>query len=116
MCVRESHLRRVGARFCENHVQQVAATDFLVLRTGELSLVVFVSVVLAHHRRYAIHFNFTTHPTGEWTGQQIAEAFPWDSAPRYLLHGRDCIYGAAFRQRVAEMGICEVLTAPRCPW
>jgi putative transposase len=49
-------------------------------------------------------------------GPQIAEAFPWDSAPRYLLHDRDCIYGAAFRQRVGEMGIREVLTAPRSPW
>ena len=47
---------------------------------------------------------------------EIAEAFPWDSAPRYLLHDRDCIYGAAFRQRVGEIGIGEVLTAPRSPW
>jgi putative transposase len=58
----------------------------------------------------------TGHPTAEWTAQQIAEAFPWDSAPRYLLHDRDCIYGAAFQQRVGEMGILEVLTAPRSPW
>ena len=39
-----------------------------------------------------------------------------DSAPRYLLHDRDAIYGGAFHQRVAEMGIQEVLTAPRSPW
>jgi putative transposase len=49
-------------------------------------------------------------------GRQIAEAFPGDSAPRYLLHDRDCIYGAAFHQRVGEMDIREVLTAPRSPW
>ena len=76
----------------------------------------FVFVVLSHHRRHAIHFNVTEHPTAEWTARQIAEAFPWDSAPRYLLHDRDCIYGAAFHERVGEMGIREVLTAPRCPW
>jgi hypothetical protein len=60
--------------------------------------------------------NVTAHPTAEWTAPQIVEAFPWDSAPRYLLHDRDGIYGAAFRQPVGEMGIREVLTAPRSPW
>jgi len=52
----------------------------------------------------------------EWTARQIAEAFPWDSAARYLLHDRDSIYGESFRKRVWEMRIGEVLTAPRSPW
>jgi len=73
-------------------------------------------VVLAHHRRRVIHFNVTAHPTSECTAQQLAEALPWDTAPRYLLHDRDSIYGAAFRQRVRGMAIREVLTAPRSPW
>jgi transposase InsO family protein len=76
----------------------------------------FVFVVLGHDRRRAIHFNVTAHPTAEWTDRQIAEAFPWDSAPRYLLHDRDSIYGGTFRQQVAEMGSREVLTAPKSPW
>jgi putative transposase len=76
----------------------------------------FVFVVLGHLRRRAIHFNVTAHPTAEWTARQIAEAFPWDSARRYLLHDRDCIYGESFPQQVREMGIREVLTAPRSPW
>jgi transposase InsO family protein len=101
--------------FLENHVKQLVSTDFLVVTTVSFRLL-FVFVVLAHDRRHAIHFNVTAHPTAEWTARQIAEAFPWDSAPRYLIHDRDCIYGAAFRQRVAEMDIREVLTAPRCPW
>jgi putative transposase len=98
--------------FLENHVKQLVSTDFLVVTTVSFRLL-FVFVVLGHHRRRAIHFNVTAHPTAEWTARQIAEAFPWDSAPRYLLHDRDCIYGAAFRQRVGEMGIREVLTAAR---
>src|SRR6266849_5398473 len=101
--------------FLENHVKQLVSTDFLVVSTVSFRML-FVFVVLGHHRRRAIHFNVTAHPTAEWTARQIAEAFPWDSAPRYLLHDRDCIYGAAFRQRVGEMGIREVLTAPRSPW
>ncbi len=101
--------------FLENHVKQLVSTDFLVVSTVSFRLL-FVFVVLGHHRRHAIHFNVTAHPTDEWSARQIAEAFPWDSAPRYLVHDRDCIYGAAFSQRVAEMGIREVLTAPRSPW
>src|SRR5262249_45335179 len=101
--------------FLENHLQQIVAIDFLVVRTVNFRLL-FVFVVLSHHRRHAIHFNVTAHPTAEGTARQIAEAVPWDSAPRYLLHDRDCIYGAEFHQRVAEMGILEVLTAPRSPW
>ncbi len=101
--------------FLENHVKQLVSTDFLVVPTVNFRIL-FVFVVLGHDRRHAIHFNVTAHPTAEWTARQIAEAFPWDSAPRYLLHDRDCIYGAAFRQRVGEMGIREVLTAPRSPW
>jgi putative transposase len=101
--------------FLENHVQQIVATDFLVVRTVSFRLS-FVFVVVGHHRRHAVHFNVTAQPTAEWTARQIAEALPWDSASRYLLHDRDCIYGAAFQQRVGAMGILEVLTAPRSPW
>jgi hypothetical protein len=99
----------------ENHVQQLVAIDFLVVLTVSFRLL-FVFVVLGHQRRHAIHFNVTAHPTAEWTARQVVEAFPWDSAPRYLLHDKDCIYGAAFHQRVGEMAIGEVLTAPRSPW
>src|SRR5712664_1123417 len=101
--------------FFENHVKQLVATDFVVVRTVRFQ-VWYVFIVLGHDRRRAIHFNVTAHPTAEWTARQVAEAFPWDSAPRYLLHDRDCIYGESFHQRVGEMGIREVLTAPRSPW
>ena len=76
----------------------------------------FVFIVLAHERRRVVHFNISAHPTSEWAAQQIAETFPWDSAPRYLLHDRDSIYGDSFRERVRGMGMKEVITAPRSPW
>jgi putative transposase len=73
--------------FLENHVQQIVATDFLVVRTVSFcGLFVFVSVGPPSGR--AIHFNVTADPTAKWTVQQIAEAFPRDSVPRYLLHDR----------------------------
>jgi len=46
-------------------------------------------VVLAHDRRRILHFNVTAHPTAEWTGQQLREAFPFDQLPRYLLRDRE---------------------------
>jgi putative transposase len=58
----------------------------------------------------------TAHPTAEWTGQQLREAFPFDQLPRYLLRDRDAIFGNAFRGQVRDMGIHEVLSTPRSPW
>jgi len=78
--------------------------------------VLYVFLVLAHDRRRILHFNVTAHPTAEWTGQQLREAFPYDQFSRYLLRDRDVIFGDGFRERVRDMDICEVLSAPRSPW
>jgi putative transposase len=101
--------------FLKNHVENLVSIDFFVVPTVTFR-VLFVFVVLAHHRRQVVHFNVTENPTAEWTAQQIVEAFPWDSAPRYLLRDRDGVYGQTFRGRVKNMGIKEVLIAPRSPW
>ena len=63
-----------------------------------------------------MHFNVTEHPTAVWTARQIVEAFPWDTAPRYLLRDRDGVYGNHFRRRVAGFQVTDVLIAPRSPW
>ena len=73
-------------------------------------------LVLAHDRRRVLHFNVTEHPTAIWAAQQIVEAFPEDSAPRYPVRDRDGIYGRAFTARVEGMGIEEVRTSARSPW
>ena len=72
--------------------------------------------MLSHDRRSVLHFNVTDHPTAQWTAQQVIEAFPFETAPRYLLRDRDGIYGNEFQRRVARMGIEQVCTAPRSPW
>ncbi|HEX2275654.1 MAG TPA: integrase core domain-containing protein [Candidatus Tectomicrobia bacterium] len=101
--------------FLHNHVQDLIALDFFVVPTVTHT-VLFVLLILAHDRRRVVHFNITEHPTAQWTAQQVVDAFPWDEAPRYLLHDRDRIYGASFRQRVRHMGIAEVVIAPKSPW
>ena len=73
-------------------------------------------LVLAHDRRRILHFGVTADPTAEWTAQQLREAFPWETAPRYLLRDRDRIFGADFVKQVKAMGIKQVLSAPRSPW
>jgi putative transposase len=101
--------------FLANHVRDLVSIDFFTVPTARLR-VLFVLIVLAHHRRRVIHLNVTEHPTAAWTAQQIVDAFPDDSAPSYLLRDRDTVFGDAFRQRVKGMGIKEVLTAPHSPW
>ena len=101
--------------FLENHLRQLVGVDFFVVPTLTFrALLVFV--VLAHERRRILHFNVTEHPTVEWTSQQIREAFAWETAPRFLLRDRDKIYGKAFRDLVAAIGIEEICTAPQSPW
>ena len=58
----------------------------------------------------------TEHPTAEWVAHQLLEAFPWDSAPHYLLRDRDGNYGEKFHEAASWLGIREVVTAPQSPW
>jgi transposase InsO family protein len=101
--------------FLENHAQQLVSIDFFTVPTIRFQIL-YVFLVLAHDRRRILHFNVTAHPTAEWTGQQLREAFPFAQPPRYLLRDRDAIFGAEFREQVRDMGISEVLSAPRSPW
>ena len=101
--------------FLDNHLSQLASIDFFTVSTIWFD-VLFVFVVLAHDRRRVLHFNVTAHPTAAWTAQQILEAFPFETAPKYLLRDRDAIYGFILRQQIEALGITEVLGAPRSPW
>ena len=92
----------------------LVSIDFFVVPTVRFE-VLFVLIVLAHHRRRIVHVNATEYPTTEWTAQQIVEAFPWEEAPRYLLRERAGVYGGHFRARVRSLGIQEVAIAPRSP-
>jgi transposase InsO family protein len=101
--------------FLRNHAQDLVSIDFFVVPTATFR-VLYVFLVLAHDRRRIVHFNVTDGPSALWTGQQLANAFPYDSAPKVLIRDRDKIYGAAFVRRVRAMGIEQILIAPRSPW
>jgi len=101
--------------FLNNHGSQLVSVDFFTVHTVWFEIL-FVFIVLTHDRRRVVHFNVTAHPTAKWTAQQMLEAFPFDTAPKYLLRDRDRIYGQEFRKQVEVMNINEVLSAPRSPW
>ncbi len=101
--------------FLDNHVSSLVSVDFFTVPTIQFQ-VLYVFLVLAHDRRRILHFHVTAHPTAAWTAQQLRDAFPWDTAPRYLLRDRDKIFGDEFTQQVRELGIQEVLSAPHSPW
>src|SRR4029453_5326699 len=101
--------------FLTTHVHDIVVCDFFIV-PPPTSRVLFVAMLLAPERRRVVHFNITEHPTAQWTAQHIVEAFPWDTAPRYLLRDRDAIDSMAFQRRIKHMGIKEVKIAPRSPW
>ena len=101
--------------FLDNHLKTMVSVDFFVVPTIRFQIL-YVFLVLAHERRRILHFAVTPHPTAEWTAQQMREAFPWDTVPRYLLRDRDRIFGQEFAMQVKMMGIKQVLSAPRSPW
>ena len=101
--------------FLRNHAEAIAAIDLCVVPTVTFECL-FASLVVGHGRRQLIWFAVTRHPTGEWLAQQIVEAFPWDTAPRYLIRDNDGAYGQAFTNRVRTMGIRDRPIAPRSPW
>ena len=70
----------------------VAAVDMFMVATATFKLL-YAVIVSSHHRRRVIHFEVTQNPTQAWLAHQITEAFPWDTAPRYLLRDRDTSYG-----------------------
>ena len=101
--------------FLHNHTKQIAAIDFFTVPTATFR-VLFVFIVLAHERRKVVPFAITEAPSAFWTGQQLVNAFPFETAPRFLLRDRDGIYGAEFMRRAAGLGVEVKVIAPRSPW
>jgi len=90
--------------FLRNHAEAIAAIDLCVVPTLTFEGL-FAFVVVGHRRRQLLWFAVTQHPTAEWLAQQIVEAFPWNTAPAYLVRDNDAAYGQSFRRRVRAMDI-----------
>ena len=101
--------------FLQNHAEAIAAVDMCVVPTLTFERL-FAFLVLGHGRRQLLWFEVTRHPTAEWLARQITEAFPWASAPSYLVRDNDGAYGHVFSRRVMAMGIRARPISPRSPW
>jgi hypothetical protein len=101
--------------FLRDQAVGIAAIDMFVVASASFRLL-YVMIILTHDRRRIVRFHVTRNPTAGWLARQVTEAFPWDTAPCYLLRDRDASYGSEFCKRVDARGITEVITAPRSPW
>jgi hypothetical protein len=72
--------------------------------------------IIDHSRRRIIHFDVTANPTAPWVTQQLREAFPCDSAPKYLIHGNDSIFSDQVTGAIKSFGIKPKRTAFQSPW
>ncbi len=102
--------------FLSNHMSDTVGIDFLPVPTATFRIL-FCLVVISHDRRKILYFNVSANPTAQWAAQQIVQTFHYDSAPKYLLRDRDDIFqNPHFMERIKNMGIEEVRSAPQSPW
>ncbi len=101
--------------FLQKHAEAIAAIDMCVMPTVTFDRL-FVFLVVGRGRRQLLWFEVTRHPTAEWLARQITEAFPWASAPAYLVRDNDRAYGHVFRSRVRAMRIRDRPISPGPPW
>ena len=118
------YLARLGRRgdpsklwltFLKNHREVIAAMDFFTVPTATFRLL-YCFFVISHDRRTILHFNATEHPTSQWVVQQLREAFPEDTAPKYLILDRDKKFGNEVTETLKSMEIHIKRTAFRSPW
>jgi len=112
---RRPEARQSWLTFLHNHREAIAAMDLFVVFTVSFRLL-YVLFVIRHGRRQIMQFNVIEHPTATWVVQQLREAFPFDTAPRYLVFDRDSIFSAEVVAATKTMGIKPARTAYRSPW
>src|ERR1700680_1220753 len=101
--------------FLENHREAIAAMDFFTVPTITFGAL-YCFFVISHDRRLILHFNITKHPTSSWIIQQLREAFPFATAPRFLIHDRDAKYGTEVPAAIRSLKINAVRTSFESHW
>jgi len=101
--------------FVRNHLVGTIAVDFLTVPTVTFGIL-YVFFVLSLDRRRVLHVNVTAHPHAGWAAQQIVEALGPDISVRRLIRDRDGIFGSVFDARIGNLGVHQMLIAPRSPW
>jgi putative transposase len=98
-----------------NHREAIAAMDFFTMPTLTFGML-HCFFVVSHDRRRILHWNVTKHPTSAWVSQQLREAFPDDSAPKYLIFDRATNFSQEVVTTIRSFGIEPKRTSFRSPW
>ena len=112
--VRKRNSGQNWATFLRNHSQDIWASDFTVVHTLFFKPI-YIFIIMHHQTRRIVHAAVTTHPTDEWTTQQLREATPWDQKPKYLIRDNDGKYGDKFKDLLRSSGIEDKNTPPDAP-
>jgi transposase InsO family protein len=88
----------IWTTFLRNHRDGIAAMDF------------------HHGRRDVVRCAVTTNPTAAWVAQQLREAFPFESAPRFLIFDRGAIFSAGLTATIRSMLMEPTRTSYQSPW
>ena len=112
---RDPELARRWLAFFGNHREAIPAMDFFTVPTVTFQLL-YCFFIIRHDRRQVVHFNVTRHPTSSWIVQQLREAFPYESASKFLLFDHDQKYGLEVLAAIRSLQITCVRTSIRSPW
>jgi len=89
--------------------------DFFTVPTLTFE-VIYCFFVISHDRRRILHCNVTKHPASAWVSQQLREAFPDDSAPKYLIFDRGAQFNEEVIDTIRSFDISPKRTSFRSPW
>ena len=71
--------------------------------------------MIEHGARRLLHLNVTSHPTADWTLQQLRDALGYQARYRYLLHDRDSIFAKSLDESIERLGLKVLKSPPRSP-
>ena len=103
------------AAFLANHREAITAMDFFTVPSLTFGMI-YCFFVISHDRRRILHYNVTRHPTAAWVSQQLREAFPDDTAPKYLIFDRATNFNEEVVGTIKSFGIEPKRTSFRSPW
>ena len=90
--------------FLRNHVSGMVSVDFLTVPTVNFKLL-YLFLVLAHHRRRVLHFNVVESPSAAWAAQQLREAFAF-TTPRSTCSVTAMAFTAWSSRAVPKLWAC----------
>lgn len=112
---RDTEPARRWATFLSNHREAIAAMGFFTVPTVTFG-VLYCFFVIGHDRRRILHWNVTRHPAAAWVSQQLREAFPYDSAPKFLIFDREHTFQGEVLDTAKSLGVRPIRIAIRSPW